>query len=278
MMKHQLTAEQLWEDVLSVRTQSPLVHSITNLVVMNFNANMLLALGASPIMAHAIEEVEEMVGISQALVLNIGTLDEGWVRAMGVAKKCARAKGVPVTLDPVGAGATSYRNQCITELISSDPPNIIRGNASEIMSVAGLAVITKGVDSSVSSDHAIEAAMTLARQIDGLVCISGQTDHVIDGMGRHVSLSNGSQLMTKVTGVGCCATAMIGAFSAVQPDWFRATVGAMAYLGVAGEIAERKTMATGGGAGSYQINLLDAVNLLDQEMFIKTAKLELTQY
>jgi len=278
MMKYQLSAEDLWEDVLSVRALSPLVHSITNFVAMNFNANMLLALGASPVMAHAIEEVEEMAGISQALVLNIGTLDESWVRAMGMAKKRARSKGVPVILDPVGAGATSYRNHCITELISIDPPNIIRGNASEIMSVAGLSVLTKGVDSSASSDHAIDAAITLARKIDGTVCISGQIDHVIDGRGRHLTLSNGSPLMTKVTGVGCSATAMIGAFSAVQPDWFRATVAAMAYLGVAGEIAERKTKITGGGSGSYQINLLDAVDLLDSEIFIKTINLELTKY
>ena len=278
MMKYQLSAEDLWEDVLSVRALSPLVHSITNFVAMNFNANMLLALGASPVMAHAIEEVEEMAGISQALVLNIGTLDESWVRAMGMAKKRARSKGVPVILDPVGAAATSYRNHCITELISIDPPNIIRGNASEIMSVAGLSVLTKGVDSSASSDHAIDAAITLARKIDGTVCISGQIDHVIDGRGRHLTLSNGSPLMTKVTGVGCSATAMIGAFSAVQPDWFRATVAAMAYLGVAGEIAERKTKITGGGSGSYQINLLDAVDLLDSEIFIKTINLELTKY
>lgn len=278
MMNHQFRAEDLWEDVLSVRAQSPLVHSITNFVVMNFNANMLLALGASPVMAHAIEEVEEMAGISQALVLNIGTLDEGWVRAMWVAKKRARSKGVPVILDPVGAGATSYRNRCISELISIDPPNIIRGNASEIMSVAGLSAFTKGVDSLASSDHAIEAAITLAQQIDGVVCISGQIDHVIDGKGRHAILSNGSQLMTKVTGVGCSATAMIGAFSAVQPDWLRATVSAMAYLGIAGEIAERKTTITGGGSGSYQINLLDAVDLLDREMFINAINFKLSKY
>ena len=277
-MKHQLTAEDLWEDVLSVRAQAPLVHSITNFVVMNFNANMLLALGASPVMAHAIEEVEEMVGISGALVLNIGTLEEDWMRAMILAKKRARLKGIPVTLDPVGAGATIYRNHCVEELLVSDPPNIIRGNASEIMSIAGLSIPTKGVDSSASSDHAIDAAITFARQIDGVVCISGQIDHVIDGRGRHATLSNGSQFMTKVTGVGCSATAMIGAFSAVQVDWFRATVGAMAYLGVAGEIAERKTVITGGGSGSYQINLLDAVNLLDREMFIKIVNLELTQH
>ena len=277
-MKYQLSAEDLWEDVLSVRAQSPLVHNITNFVAMNFNANMLLALGASPVMAHAIEEVEEMASISGALVLNIGTLEEDWIRVMILAKKRTRLKGIPVILDPVGAGATIYRNHCVAELLSSDPPNIIRANASEIMSVAGLSVLTKGVDSSASSDHAIEAAITLARKIDGVVCISGQIDHVIDARGWHATLSNGSQLMTKVTGVGCSATAMIGAFSAVQPDWFRATVAAMAYLGVAGEIAERKTKIAGGGSGSYQINLLDAVDMLDREIFIKTVSLELTQY
>ena len=274
-MSNQLSKQELWEDILSVRTKSPLVHSITNFVVMNFNANMLLALGASPVMAHAIEEVEDMVGISQALVLNIGTLDECWVRAMGLAKKRARSNGVPVTLDPVGAGATPYRNRCISQLISSDPPNIIRGNASEIMSVAGLSVITKGVDSSVASDHALQAAVALASQINGVVCISGEVDHVVDGGGRHAALSNGSPMMTKVTGVGCSATAMIGAFSAVQPDLFRATVGAMAYLGVAGEVAAQKTKIAGCGSGTYQVNLLDAIELLDKKIFIRRLDMNL---
>ena len=277
-MSHALTAENLWEDVLAVRAQSPLVHSITNFVAMNFNANMLLALGASPVMAHALEEVEDMVEIAQALVLNIGTLETGWIRAMTLAKRRARLKGIPVILDPVGAGATSYRNSCIAELIAVDPPNIIRGNASEVMSVAGLSIATKGVDSSASSDDAIGAAMALAQKTGGVVCISGVIDHVMDGAGRHITLSNGSALMTKVTGVGCSATAIIGAFSAVQPDVFRATVGAMAYLGVAGEIAEQNTMATNGGSGSYQVNLLDVVNLLDGAMFIKTLKMELMKY
>ena len=277
-MINSLSSSDIWADVLSVRANRPLIHSITNMVVMNFNANVLLAMGASPVMAHAHEEVVDMAGIANALVLNIGTLDPYWIESMRLALEIADRRGIKTVLDPVGVGATRYRNQSISILLTQAMPSVIRGNASEIMSVAGLAVVTKGVDSSVSSDHAIEAAMTLARQIDGFVCISGQTDHVIDGMGRHVSLSNGSQLMTKVTGVGCPATAMIGAFSAVQPDWFRATVGAMAYLGVAGEIAVRTTKATGGGSGSYQINLLDAVNLLDREMFIKTVKLEFTQY
>ena len=276
-MSYQLSVEDLWKDVLSVRAQSPLVHSITNFVVMNFNANMLLALGASPVMAHAIQELGEMVGISQALVLNIGTLDEGWIRSMTVAKKQAKLRGVPVVLDPVGAGATSYRNRCISELISSDAPNIIRGNASEIMSIAGLSVLTKGVDSLASSDHAVDAAIGLAQQIHGVVCISGEIDHVVNGQGRHITLSNGSPLMTKVTGVGCSATAMIGAFAAVQTDLYRATVGAMAYLGVAGEIAEQKTKLVRGGSGTYQMHLLDAVDLLDRELFVARLKMQLLE-
>ena len=259
--------QDLWLDLLKIRSQAPLIHSITNFVAMNFNANILLALGASPVMAHSIEEVEDMVGIAQSLVLNIGTLEPDWIYAMRLAKTKAHIRGLPVILDPVGAGATPYRSQCVEELISKDPPNIIRGNASEIMSVAGLSGFTKGVDSSIASDDAILAAFTLAKKINGVVCISGKIDHVVDHLGQHAMLSNGSPLMTKVTGVGCSATAIIGAFSAVQPNFFRATLGAMAYLSVAGEVAAKKTILSGSGSGTYQINLLDAIELLEQSDF-----------
>src|SRR5512137_2360379 len=137
----------LWADLQSVRERAPLVHSITNFVVMNFNANALLAVGASPVMAHALEEVRDMVGIAQALVLNIGTLEPAWIRAMVVALQAARARGLPVVLDPVGAGATPYRNAALAELLQAGAPTVVRGNASEIMSVAGLSASTRGVDS-----------------------------------------------------------------------------------------------------------------------------------
>ena len=274
MRKPPLTSEDLWGDVLAVRERAPLIHNVTNFVVMNFNANVLLALGASPVMAHAEEEVQDMAGIAQALVLNIGTLEPAWIRAMKLAMGRALQRRIPVVLDPVGAGATAYRNQSLAELIEAGPPTIMRGNASEIMSVAGLAGATRGVDSAASSDDAVRAARDLARSTSGVVCVSGADDHVVDSAGRWATLSNGHPWMTKVTGVGCSATAMIGAFAAVQSNPWQATVAAMAYLGVVGEWAAQKVQATGGGVGSYQIALLDGLQLLDEETF--RARLRLT--
>ncbi|MEO8598343.1 MAG: hydroxyethylthiazole kinase [bacterium] len=268
-----LTAENLWADVEAVRANAPLVHSITNFVVMNYNANVLLALGASPVMAHAHEEVAEMAGIAQALVLNIGTLEPDWVVSMLLAQQTANARGIPVVLDPVGAGATAYRNRTLKELMAAGSLTVMRGNASEIMSVAGLAAATKGVDSSASSDAALTAAQNLAASVRGVVCVSGADDHVVDYQGRWLTLSNGHLWMTRITGVGCSATAMIGAFAAVQPDPWRATAAAMAYLGVVGEWAAEQVMQAHGGVGSLQIKLLDGLQLLDRASFMARLKL-----
>ena len=267
----QISAHDLWQDVLAVRANAPLVHSITNFVVMNFNANVLLALGASPVMAHAREEVADMANIAGALVLNIGTLEPDWIAAMKIAHTRAHARGIPVVLDPVGAGATPYRNQSLSELIANAPPSIIRGNASEIMSVAGLATATKGVDSSVGSNQALNAAVDLAQKINGVVCVSGATDYVLDAQGRTAHLNNGHVWMTKVTGVGCSASAMISAFAAVQSDLWRATLAAMAYLGVVGELAYEQ--AQNDGVGTYQMRLLDGLQLLDEVTFVQRLKL-----
>lgn len=267
----QISAHDLWQDVLAVRANAPLVHSITNFVVMNFNANVLLALGASPVMAHAREEVADMANIAGALVLNIGTLEPDWIEAMKIAHTRAHARGIPVVLDPVGAGATPYRNQALSELIVNAPPSIIRGNASEIMSVAGLATATRGVDSSVGSNQALDSAQVLAQKINGVVCVSGATDYVLDAQGRATHLNNGHVWMTKVTGVGCSASAMIGAFAAVQSDLWRATLAAMAYLGVVGEVAYEQ--AQNDGVGTYQMQLLNGLQLLDEATFVQRLKL-----
>jgi len=267
------TAADLWSDVLAVRVQAPLVHSITNFVVMNFNANALLALGAAPVMAHALEEVEDMAAIAQALVLNIGTLEPDWVQAMKLALARARRRPIPVVLDPVGAGATPYRNRALVELLETGAPSVIRGNASEIMSVAGLSAATRGVDSAAASSEAVAAARALATSIRGTVCVSGADDHVLSHDGRWLVLSNGHPWMTRVTGVGCSATALVGAFAAVQPDAFRATAAAMAYLGVVGEWAAEQAQAAGGGIGTYQMRLLDGLHLLDEVTFLARLKL-----
>ena len=268
-----LSVQDIWNDVAAVRKTAPLVHSITNLVVMSYNANALLALGAAPVMAHAREEVEEMVAIAGALVLNIGTLQPEWVEAMKLAAKKAASLNKPIILDPVGAGATSYRNRTITELLVTAKPAVIRGNASEIMSLSGLASATKGVESLQSSEAAIDAAKTLARKIDGTVCVSGATDIITDKNGKTAFLQNGHPWMTKITGTGCSATAMIGAFTAVQPDYWRATVSAMAYLGVVGEFATEEVQKKNQGVGSLQIKILDALQLMPEKEFMTRLKM-----
>jgi hydroxyethylthiazole kinase len=277
-MATKLSVADLWSDVLAVRERSPLVHSITNLVVINFNANTLLAAGASPVMAHAHEEVADMAGIAQALVLNIGTLDPYWIESMRLALVAASKRGIPVVLDPVGAGATRYRNESIELLLATALPTVVRGNGSEIMSVAGAAVQTRGVDSSAGANDALGAARVLAQRINGVVCVSGETDHIQDARQRWARLSNGHEWMTRITGVGCSATALVGAFCAVQPDAWRATVAAMALLGVAGEVAAEKVMARAGGVGSMQMVLLDELQLLDQARFEQRLKLEVTEW
>jgi len=271
---HQLTAQDLWNDIHAVRTQSPLVHSITNFVVMNLNANVLLAAGASPVMAHAHEEVKAMVGIAQSLVLNIGTLEPYWVDSMKVALAAAQQRGIPTVLDPVGAGATPYRNQTLNELLEVGHPSVIPGNGSEIMSTANAAIQTRGVDSSASANDALGAAQALTARTQGTVCVSGETDHILDAHKRWARLSNGHVWMTKITGVGCSSTALIGAFCAVQPDAWRATTSAMALMSVAGEVAAEKAQAARQGVGSMAALLLDELQLLDEATFTSRVKLQ----
>lgn len=273
-----LTSLDLWADISAVRERSPLVHSITNLVAINLNANVLLAAGASPVMAHAHEEVPDMVGIAQALVINIGTLDPYWVSSMELALKAAAARGIPTVLDPVGAGATAYRDQTIVRLLDAAAPTVIRGNGSEIMSTAGSAVRTRGVDSSAAANDALGAAQALVQRTGGVVCVSGQTDHVLDAQRRWSRLSNGHVWMTRITAVGCSATALIGAFCAVQADAWRATTAAMALLGVAGEMAAEQAQAAGRGVGTMQALLLDALQLIDQRTFEQRLRLEVAQW
>jgi hydroxyethylthiazole kinase len=273
-MQTLLAASDLWTDIAAVRERTPLVHNITNLVVINFNANVLLAAGAAPVMAHAHEEVEAMVAIAQAVVLNIGTLDPYWVRSMEMALAAATKRGIPTVLDPVGAGATPYRNQAIEQLLDAQAPSVIRGNGSEIMSTSGAAVRTRGVDSIAGAGDALGSAQRLAQRTRGVVCVSGATDHILDAGRRWSRLNNGHVWMTRITGVGCSATALVGAFCAVQPDAWRATTSAMALLGVAGEIAAERAQAAGQGVGSMQALLLDALQLVTREEFERRVRLE----
>lgn len=242
------------ENLAELRAQSPLVHNITNFVVMNYTANALLAVGASPVMAHAIEEVEDMVAIAGVLVVNIGTLSPLWVEGMKKAMLAAVKLGKPIILDPVGAGATAYRNQVLSELLAIASPTLIRGNGSEILALAGANIQTKGVDSTASSTDSIQAARLLSEKYGCVVSVSGATDVIVSG-DKVAYVENGVPLMTRVTGMGCSASAIAGAFSALQKDAFEAAVSAAALMGVCGEKAFEKAKLP----GSFQIAFLDAL-------------------
>ena len=265
----QITAARIYESMEAIRKQAPVIHNITNYVVMNSTANALLAIGASPVMAHAEEEVEEMVAIAQALVINIGTLSESWVASMFKAVRQARKKGIPIILDPVGAGATAYRTRTARELIEGGRPTIIRGNASEIMALTDDRSKTKGVDSAADSDAAIITAQKLAQTHKCVVCISGATDYIIDSE-KIVKIKNGHPLMTKVTGLGCTASALCGAFAAVEASPLAATAKAMAVMGIAGEIAVEKSA----GPGSLQMHFLDVLYRLTEADIASRLKIE----
>ncbi|MEW6334946.1 MAG: hydroxyethylthiazole kinase [Thermodesulfobacteriota bacterium] len=264
-----ITADAIWSDIRTIREKGPVVHNITNYVVMNSTANALLALGASPVMAHAEEEMEEMVGIASALVMNIGTLSPAWIRAMFRAAQAARKRRIPIVLDPVGAGATAYRTGAVRELIRAVPPDIIRGNASEIMALLDSDTRTKGVDSSASSDAAVDLGRALHAECGAVVCISGETDYTI-GRAGVIRGRNGHVMMTRVTGLGCTASALCGAFAAVVSDAAAAASEAMAVMGIAGEIAA----AVSAGPGSLQVHFLDALYRLCAEDIGRLLKLE----
>jgi hydroxyethylthiazole kinase len=256
----------LAENLAQLRAKSPLVHNITNFVVMNYTANALLAIGASPVMAHALEEVEDMVAIAGALVINIGTLSPVWVEGMKKAMIAAVKSGKPIILDPVGAGATAYRNATLSELLNTASPTLIRGNASEILALAGSNIQTKGVDSTANSTDSLQAARLLSQKYGCVVSVSGAVDVVVSGE-KVAFVDNGVPLMTKITGMGCSASAIAGAFFAIQPNGFEAAVSAAAMMGVCGE----KAFGIAQSPGSFQISFLDLLSELSPVEFAESA-------
>lgn len=253
-----------------IRATAPLIHNIANLVVTNVTANALLALGASPAMVENTEEVAEIAAIAGAVVINLGTMSSSWAAAMRLAASSAQQAGTPWVLDPVAVGALGYRTRLAVELLEAHPA-VIRGNASEILALAGQSAGGKGVDSLAASDAAIDAAKDLAHRYATVVTVSGAIDYVTDGR-RLVGIGNGHPIMSRVTGMGCTASALTGAYLAVLEDPFDAAVQAMAAMGVAGDIV----MANGGakiGPGSFQVAFLDALYRLDGAMIAALVKL-----
>ena len=268
-MPDQVAGQKAAENLKAIRTKKPLIHNITNYVVMNYTANALLACGASPVMAHAPEEVEEMVSFAGALVLNIGTLTKVWVDAMLIAGKKANELNVPIVLDPVGSGATRLRTESAKQLINELSVSVIRGNASEVLSLAQAGSRTKGVDSMHSVEEAEDAALVLAKELNTTLAITGPIDLITDGERIHRVL-NGHELMSFVTGTGCTATALIGAFLSVDQAPVSATATALAYFGLAGE----KGAALSKGPGSFQIALLDALFGMNEEALRNSVRIE----
>jgi hydroxyethylthiazole kinase len=249
------------ETLARIREEKPLVHQITNYVVMNETANATLALGALPVMAHAIEEVEEMVALAGALVLNIGTLSSPWVESMVLAGRAANDRGVPIVLDPVGAGATRYRTDTARGLLADLRVAVLRGNAGEIATLVGVGAEVRGVESIAAGGDAADVARVAADTLDLVVAVTGPVDHVSDGE-RVAAISNGHELLAAVSGTGCMSTAITGAFLAAEPDEpFEAAVEALVAFGVAGEDA-----AVGArGPGSFHAGLYDALAGLDPD-------------
>jgi len=254
-----------------LRERRPLVQNITNYVAMTISANALLALGASPAMVHAAEEVEDFVAISNALVINIGTLSPRWVDAMRLAARYAVTLGKPWVLDPVGCGATSYRTAVSAELAAMKP-TIIRGNASEIMSLAGAAgARPKGVDSTARSDDAIAAAKALAVASGAVVCVTGETDYATDGEAL-IAIEGGDVLMPLSTALGCALSATIAAFSAIRPPLDAAAIG-LAVFGAAGAEAASRIR----GPGHLPAELCDALYAMDGAMLSRRAKIRVAE-
>ncbi len=255
-----------------VRQGRPLVHHITNWVVTNVTANATLAIGASPVMAHAIEEAADMVRAARALVLNIGTLTPAVVDAMVAAGKQADSMGVPVVLDPVGVGATPLRTSSAKRILDEVRVSVVRGNAAEMGILGGLGGEVKGVDSYSAAAAPDALARAVARRYACTAAVTGRTDYVSDGA-RLAMVDNGHPMLTCVTGTGCMATALIGAFAAVSGDGFWASVAALVCFGIAAEIAASRSA----GPGSFQVALMDAIYGLTPESVSAHARVSVVE-
>ncbi|WII37188.1 hydroxyethylthiazole kinase [Paenibacillus thiaminolyticus] len=258
MMVHQVSAL-----IDKLREARPLVHNMTNVVVTNFTANGLLALGASPVMAYAREEVADMASIAGALVLNLGTLSEDTIESMIVAGQSANAHGVPVLLDPVGAGATRYRTVSALRVLREVQVSLVRGNASELANLIGEQRVIKGVDAGDSAeDERVELAVRAARSLQTVVAITGPEDVITDGQAGYI-VKGGHPLLAQVTGAGCLLTSVLGSFAAVERDVLLAGAAGLAFYAAAAYDAAARTEED--GPGSFQIALLDELSRLNRD-------------
>jgi hydroxyethylthiazole kinase len=253
-----------------VREHKPLIHQITNYVVMNETANATLALGALPVMAHAVEEVEEMASVAGALVLNIGTLSRHWIDAMLLAGKAANAARVPVVLDPVGVGATTLRTETAKRILDEVRVAIVRGNAAEVAALAGLEAEIRGVEAIGAGVGGATIAHAGASRFGVVASVTGSVDHVSDGT-RTVEVANGDPLLATITGSGCMASAITGCFAAVRPD---ALVDAAAFALAAFGVAAEDAAQGADGPGTFHARLYDALYALTPDSLDERANID----
>lgn len=243
-----------------VRQQRPLLHHITNFVVMNDTANVTLHIGGLPVMAHSREEVAEMVSAAGALVLNPGTLSPEWIESMLIAGKRANELGIPIVLDPVGAGATTLRTTSNQRLLEELRIAIVRGNSGEIGALVGMGGVVKGVEAVVEVDDPVAAARALAQRYGVVAAVTGRRDIVTDGE-RVMMVDNGHEWLKTLTGTGCAATTVIAAFAAVERDYVLATTAGLACFGLAAELAAPQAR----GPASFKVAFYDAIYQLSAD-------------
>lgn len=255
-----------------IKNHSPLVHCITNYVTVNDVANALLAIGASPIMADDICEVKDIVSISSSLVINMGTLNSSTVESMLLAGKTANEKGIPVVFDPVGAGASAFRNETAKKIIENIKIAVLRGNLSEISSLAGLNVHTKGVDTANEDgkNNPIKVANIAAKKTGCVAAITGAVDTISNGE-KTIQLHNGHSLLSRVTGTGCMTSGLIGAFAGSFDNKLYSTAAGVSCMAIAGEIAFEKCGSL--GTGSYHIAIIDAISKITSSILFERIKL-----
>lgn len=262
-----VTAQDLADALTALREQPPLVQCLTNIVVAGWTANVLLAVGAAPAMVDNPAEAGEFAALAGAVLVNLGTPYDDTARAMHLAVAGASAAGTPWVLDPVGAGALGWRTSEAHQLIGEARPTIIRGNASEVLAMAGGGG-GRGVESVDSPEAAVEVAKGLASRQSSVIAVSGPTDHITDGR-QVVRISNGHPWLTRVTGVGCALGALMAAFAAVVPDAVVAAAAATATLTVAADSAAKETR----GPGGFAVALLDELSLLQPAELADRARL-----
>ncbi|MDF9834061.1 hydroxyethylthiazole kinase [Ereboglobus sp. PH5-5] len=266
--KPAVTVDDIVRVLETLRERRPLVHCMTNEVVKDITANILLAIGASPAMVEHAEEAAEFAAIADALLINVGTLDTSQMEAMRAAIASATLAGKPWVLDPVAIGAISLRTRFSREILAQRPA-LIRGNASEIIALAGRAGKGRGADSGDSAEHALDAAAQLVAQTGNAVLVTGPVDYALDAA-RTLACANGHPLLTRVTGVGCAQGALAAACVAVAPDKIHGAAAAAVFMAIAGELAAARAPRP----GSFRTALIDELDRLDADTIRKYAKIE----